>query len=141
AEGYVLPRHSPLAVATRSGDLAEHVFPAAGDPARLLVLCPADAAATVRERLGARATIVGLPGDPMADPALLTGALRARGLGRIVCEGGGALASRLVAAGLVDELDHSTAPVLVSPGAPLTVGDVPLTTARLAGLVLDDTDR
>ncbi len=49
--------------------------------------------------------------------------------------------SGLVAAGVVDEFDHSIAPVLVSPGAPLSTGDLPLTHARLAGLVLDATDR
>jgi riboflavin biosynthesis pyrimidine reductase len=77
----------------------------------------------------------------MAEPQRLLAALRDRGYGRIVCEGGGALASRLLAAGLVDEFCHSLAPVVVAPGAPLTVGDVPLTTGRLEGLLLDETDR
>jgi riboflavin biosynthesis pyrimidine reductase len=141
AEGYTMPRRAPLAVATASGDLGGHTFPDSVEPGRLLVLCPPSAVAAVHASVGSRATIVELAGDPLADPGLIVAALRARGLRRITCEGGGGLASRLVAAGLVDEFDHSLAPVLTGPGAPLTVGEVPLTSARLDGLVLDGTDR
>lgn len=141
AEGYTVPRRAPLAVATVSGDLDGHVFPPDLPSGRLIVLCPPQAAARVRASVGDAAELVPLDGDPMADPQLLTTALRERGYGRIVCEGGGALASRLLAAGLVDEFCHSLAPVVLSPGAPLTVGDVPLTTGRLEGLLLDETDR
>ena len=141
AEGYTIPRRAPLAVATVSGDLGGHTFPEDLEPGRLLVLCPPSAADAVRSHVGARAEILPIDGDPMAQPGLLVDALRARGLGRIVCEGGGALASRLLAAGLVDEFCHSVAPVVVSPGAPLTVGEVPLLTGRLDGLLIDGTDR
>jgi riboflavin biosynthesis pyrimidine reductase len=141
AEGYTIPRRAPLAVATVSGDLDGHVFPRDLEPGRLLVLCPPAAEERVRASVGSAAEVLPVAGDSMAEPGLLTTALRDRGLGRIVCEGGGALASRLLAAGLVDEFCHSVAPVLVSPGAPLTVGDVPLTTGRLEGLLLDETDR
>lgn len=141
AEGYTLPRRAPLAVATVSGDLDGHVFPRDLEPGRLLVLCPPAAEARVRSSVGTAAEMLPIDGDPIANPQLLTMALRERGFGRIVCEGGGALASRLLAAGLVDEFCHSLAPVVVSPGAPLTVGDVPLTTGRLEGLLLDETDR
>lgn len=141
AEGYTIPRHAPLAVATMSGDLDGHVFPRDLEPGRLLVLCPPRAAGRVRSSVGEAAELLPVAGDPMAQPRLLLDALRERGLGRIVCEGGGAIASRLIAAGLVDEFCHSIAPVVVSPGAPLTVGDVPLTTGRLDGLLRDETDR
>jgi riboflavin biosynthesis pyrimidine reductase len=141
AEGYTIPRRAPLAVATMSGDLDGHVFPGDLEPGRLLVLCPPQAEQRVRDSVGTAAELLLIDGDPMAEPRLLTEALRGRGLARIVCEGGGALASRLLAAGLVDEFCHSLAPVVVSPGAPLTVGDVPLTTGRLEGLLLDETDR
>ncbi|MGN6743849.1 MAG: dihydrofolate reductase family protein [Amnibacterium sp.] len=140
AEGYRIPGHVPLAVATTTGDLDGHRFPADRAPGRLVVVCPEAAATRVRRDLGERATVLPLPHDE-ADPAAVVAALRAAGYGRIVCEGGGRLASALIAAGLVDEFDQSIAPVLVSPGAPLTSGEVPLTTARLAGLVLDGTDR
>jgi riboflavin biosynthesis pyrimidine reductase len=141
AEGFRIPRGAPLAVATVSGRLDGHPFPASVEAGRLLVLCPASAVPVALVSVGARATVVELPGDPVADPGLIVSALHERGLRRITCEGGGGLASRLVATGLVDEFDHSLAPVLTSPGAPLTVGHVPLTPARLAGLVLDGTDR
>ncbi len=141
AEGYTIPRRAPLAVATVSGDLDGHVFPADLEPGRLLVLCPPAAEDRVRSSVGDAAVVLPIEGDPMAEPRLLVDALRQRGLGRIVCEGGGALASRLLATGLVDEFCHSIAPVVVSPGAPLTVGDVPLTTGALEGLLRDETDR
>jgi riboflavin biosynthesis pyrimidine reductase len=139
AEGYSIPRRAPLAVATTTGDLAGHRFPADLEPGRLIVVCPEAARGRVREELGDRARI--LPAGDEADPRGVVEALRTAGYGRIVCEGGGHLASRLVAAGLVDEFDHSIAPVLVSPGAPLTTGDVPLTRGRLDGLLLDETHR
>lgn len=141
AEGYTIPRRAPLAVATVSGDLGGHTFPDDVRPDRLLVLCPPSAAEAVRSHLGTRAEILPVDGDPMEQPELLVAALQRRGLRRIVCEGGGALASRLLAVGLVDEFCHSIAPVVVSPGAPLTVGEVPLTTGRLDGLLVDGTDR
>jgi len=139
AEGYTMPRRAPLAVATTSGDLAGRRFPADLPPGRLLVVCPESAAGRVDAELGGRATVLPLPDGSGA--GAVVGALRDAGYGRIVCEGGGRLASRLVAEGLVDEFDHSIAPVLVSPGAPLTTGEVPLTSARLTGLLLDGTDR
>lgn len=139
AEGYTIPRRAPLAVATTTGDLAGHRFPADLEPGRLLVVCPETARARVEEELGDRATV--LPVTDWGDPRGVIDALRNAGYGRIVCEGGGHLVSGLVAAGVVDEFDHSIAPVLVSPGAPLSTGDLPLTHARLAGLVVDETDR
>ena len=140
AGGYALPRSgAPLAVATASGDLDGHTFPADTRPEQLLVLCPATAAERARRSLGGLGTVVVTADDPAA--TTLVDALRDRGLRRIVCEGGGALASALFAAAAVDEFDHSIAPVVTAPGAPLTTGDVPLVTGRLAGLLRDGTDR
>jgi len=141
AEGYTMPRRAPLAVATISGDLAGRRFPADLPPGRLLVICPESAAGRVDAQLGGRATVLPLPDASGGSAGAVVAALRDAGYGRIVCEGGGRLASRLVADGLVDEFDQSIAPVLVSPGAPLTTGEVPLTTTRLTGLLLDGTDR
>lgn len=141
AEGFVMPRQAPLAVATVSGDLAGHRFPSELEPGGLLVVCPESAAGRLEAELGGRATVLPMPDGSGGSAAPVVTALRDAGYGRIVCEGGGRLASRLVAEGLVDEFDHSIAPVLVSPGAPLTTGEVPLTNARLTGLLLDETDR
>ena len=141
AEGYAIPRHAPLAVATTSGDLAAHRVPADLPPGRLLVVCPESAVGRVDAELGGRAGVLPLPDGSGGSAKAVVTALRRAGYGRIVCEGGGRLASRLVAEALVDEFDQSIAPVLVSPGAPLTTGEVPLTNARLTGLLLDGTDR
>jgi riboflavin biosynthesis pyrimidine reductase len=43
-------------------------------------------------------------------------ALRERGLGRILCEGGPGLFAALVAEGLVDEVDLTVSPLLAGPG-------------------------
>ncbi|WP_375400297.1 dihydrofolate reductase family protein [uncultured Amnibacterium sp.] len=141
AGGYPLPARAPLAVLTASGDLGGHRLRADLDPARLLVLCPPSAVDRVRDTLGVPGTIVPIAGDPMADPGAALAALHDRGLGRVLCEGGGGIASRLLAAGLVTEFCHSSAPLVTAPGAPLITGDVPLTTARLDLLLLDETDR
>jgi riboflavin biosynthesis pyrimidine reductase len=77
-------------------------------------------------------------GDLNATPALLVDALVAEGLPRIVCEGGAELAGRLVTAGVVDELDLTTAPLLAGGGPSLrALGEA----WSLAGLLHDETDR
>jgi riboflavin biosynthesis pyrimidine reductase len=50
------------------------------------------------------------------DAAGMIGALHARGLNRIVCEGGPALLTSLVAADLIDEYDVTVAPILSGQG-------------------------
>lgn len=141
AEGYTMPRRAPLAVATTSGDLAGRRFPAELQPGRLLVVCPESARSRVEAELGGRAAVLSVPHGSGGSARAVVTALRDAGYGRIVCEGGGHLVSGLVASRVVDEFDHSIAPVLVSPGAPLSTGDLPLTRASLVGLLLDQTDR
>ncbi|WP_414172404.1 dihydrofolate reductase family protein [Clavibacter tessellarius] len=111
----MLPRRTPLAVATSSGDLAGHRFDADAEAGRLLVLCPPEA----RDR--ALATLDGVPADIVPVPlgaaadGRLSGddvidALGRHGLTSVVCEGGPALAAALLAAGRVDELCLTTSP-------------------------------
>jgi riboflavin biosynthesis pyrimidine reductase len=65
-------------------------------------------------------------GEHHVDLTLALAALRARGLARVVCEGGPTLFGHLVAGGLVDELDLSIAPLLCGPGGPrIAAGPVP----------------
>lgn len=59
----------------------------------------------------------GPDGNP--DPAEVAAALRARGLAHLLCEGGPALLTDLLRAGLVDELCLTHAPLLVGGGPPL----------------------
>ncbi|MGC9367923.1 MAG: bifunctional diaminohydroxyphosphoribosylaminopyrimidine deaminase/5-amino-6-(5-phosphoribosylamino)uracil reductase RibD [Paracoccaceae bacterium] len=61
------------------------------------------------EGLGARLLPVAVGPDRQLDPAALLRALGAAGLTRVFCEGGGALAASLLAAGMVDELVGFTA--------------------------------
>ena len=141
AEGYLLPRTAALAVVSASGDLAGHAIPAGTEQGRVLVLCTRGglgrASASLR---GVRADIVVLPdvGGRIAPVDIVAG-LRARGLRKIVCEGGPSLAGQLVDAGLVDELCLTTSPVLGATAMPM-FGTTPLSErrTRLAGLLIDD---
>jgi riboflavin biosynthesis pyrimidine reductase len=139
AEHLNMPRTAALAVATRRGDFDVAVLPTATeDGRRPLVLCPVRVAVALRDRLGARAQVVPIDGDPSASPQLLVEALAEEGLRRIVCEGGAELAGRLVTAGVVDELDLTTAPVLAGGGPSLRALGGAWT---LGGLLRDETDR
>jgi riboflavin biosynthesis pyrimidine reductase len=139
AERLGMPRTAALAVATRRGDLDPSVLPdPADDGRRALVLCPERAAGSLRDRLGDRATVLPIEGDPSASPALLVQALAAEGLSRVVCEGGAELAGRLITAGVVDELDLTTSPVLAGGGPSLRALGGAWT---LGGLLHDETDR
>jgi diaminohydroxyphosphoribosylaminopyrimidine deaminase/5-amino-6-(5-phosphoribosylamino)uracil reductase len=103
-------------VASRPLDLPEHgrLAASAADPeAGPLWLCHgADAPGARRARWrdrGADLVEVGAVQGRQMEPAALLAALGARGLGEVLCEGGGALAAALLAAGLVDELVTFTA--------------------------------
>jgi len=121
AEGYLLPRRSPLAVVTSSGNLTGHGVGDSVEAGRVLVLCPASAVDRVRETVGdVKVDIVTVAETggrmTMVD---VVGALRERGLVSIVCEGGPSLAAQLVSAGLVDELCVSTSPLLNGSDLPV----------------------
>jgi riboflavin biosynthesis pyrimidine reductase len=139
AERLKMPRTAVLAVATRRGDLDPAVLPEpTADGRRALLLCPVRVAVALRDRVGDLAEVVPIDGDPSATPSLLIEALAAEGHRRVVCEGGAELAGRLVTAGLVDELDLTTAPVLAGGGPSLrALGGA----WSLGGLLRDETDR
>ncbi len=83
-----------------------------------LLVCAEDAPGS--QRLG-QAEVLRLPREPrhggLLIPALLA-ALRARGLTRIFVEGGGITVSRFLAAGCLDRLHVTVAPVLLGSGVP-----------------------
>ncbi|MCW0215153.1 MAG: dihydrofolate reductase family protein [Pseudonocardia sp.] len=96
---------------TRTGE----VDPAAqffteGDTARL-VYTDDGAVAAVRSRLGAVATVIGA-GDPL-DVHRLLADLAGRGIGTLMVEGGGAMHTLFLTAGVVDELHLVYAPFFV----------------------------
>lgn len=110
AEGYLLPRRTRLAVVTTTGNLAGHRLDGADG---VLLVCPAARADAVRERAALPgAEIVAVPGDDDLDPHDIRAALAARGLVRIVCEGGPRLAARFATAGAIDEYCVTVAPAL-----------------------------
>ena len=147
AERYVLPRRTPLAVATSSGDLEGHRFDPDAAQGRLLVLCPPEARDRAVATLGGvPAEIVSVPLGAAADGRMsgddVVDALRGRGLTHVVCEGGPALAASLVAAGRVDELCLTTSPDLVTPLTPLVpAGSGIHAPMRFEQLLVDDDHR
>ena len=134
-----------LAVVTRSGRLPEELLggagrDAAGAPRVLVAICAAagrGALDRLRSSLGDDAVVVA--GDDDVDLAAAVAALAARGLRRVLCEGGPALLRGVVAAGLLDELCLTTSPLLVAGTGPRAlVGDALVEELDLASLLLAD---
>ena len=87
-----------------------------------LVYCPTDAVAEARCRLGAVATVVD-GGRPM-EMCRISEDLRARGVRRLMIEGGGKVLTQFLTAGLADELHLVVAPFFVGDSrAQRFVGD------------------
>lgn len=107
---------------TAQGDLDPAArFFTAGDSTRL-VYCATNAVEKTRERLGRLATVVDA-GEPV-DPGWLLTDLAARGVRRLMVEGGGTVHAQFLAAGLADELHLVVAPFFVGDGrAPRFVGE------------------
>ena len=80
---------------------------------RTIVVAPATADESARERVGAVADLV-LAGESAVDLGLAMRGLRERGAQVVVCEGGPMLLGELLTAGLVDELCLTIAPLLVA---------------------------
>jgi len=141
AEGMRRPRDGVLAVVTRRGLAAADargLAPSEGRDGRVLIVCPADVADTfVRDAAALGAELV--PVVDTSSSAILA-ALADRGLSRVVCEGGPAVASQFVGEGAVDELCVTVAPVVGAPppGGPflrLPVDVVPRTSPT--GMLVD----
>jgi 5-amino-6-(5-phosphoribosylamino)uracil reductase len=120
AEG--LPPSPWKVTVTSTGDLDPgSKFFAAGHTTKL-VYCPGSAARGIRDRLGDRATVIGL-GDEV-EMAALVGELGDRGVRTLLVEGGGSIITQFLASELVDEFQLAVAPFFVGdPRAPRLVGD------------------
>jgi 5-amino-6-(5-phosphoribosylamino)uracil reductase len=116
---------SPVKVTlTRCGDLPPTAaFFTTGD-AEKLVYCPSAAVGTARRQLGAAATVVDTgPGDDV-DVARIAEDLSARGIDRLMVEGGGTVLTQFLTAELADELHLVVAPLFVGDSrARRVVGD------------------
>jgi 5-amino-6-(5-phosphoribosylamino)uracil reductase len=87
-----------------------------------LVYCASTSVASARERLGSVATVVD-GGEPV-DMRRLSEDLHARGVRRLMVEGGGIVHTQFLTADLADELHLVIAPLFVGDsGAPRFVGD------------------
>ena len=118
-----LPASPARVTLTRTGDIDPAArFFTAGEGARL-VYVPGAAAGRVRERLrgvvgaGTGVEVIG-GGDPLDLGAVLAD-MAARGVRRLMVEGGGTVHAQFLAAGLADELHLVIAPIFVGdPAAP-----------------------
>jgi riboflavin biosynthesis pyrimidine reductase len=118
------PAHPAMAVVSRSGDIPPKLCqPRENSGEVLLVTCKragSEAIDLAQEMLGMGRVIV--EGEDTVDLAAAMDSLAARGLRRILCEGGPHLMADLTASGRLDELCLSIAPTLVG-------GDMPRITA------------
>jgi riboflavin biosynthesis pyrimidine reductase len=107
----------PIALVSRTLelDLTAPLFTQAPPDARTIVItCAASPGAT--HVATARVADVIVAGDLTVDLVEAMAALRARGLGRVLCEGGPHLLGQVMAEGLLDELCLSVSPLLAGPG-------------------------
>ncbi|MET0735260.1 MAG: dihydrofolate reductase family protein [Microbacterium sp.] len=140
AEGYLVPRTARLAIVTSSGDLEGHrlsLAPGAA-PDRVLLVCPEDRVEKLTAAVADRGVqVVGVPGGDRIAPGAIVDALCARGLRRIVCEGGPSLASQFTTAGLIDEYCVTVSPVL-EPAARAFVSLEERADAEPIGMLVDE---
>jgi 5-amino-6-(5-phosphoribosylamino)uracil reductase len=106
---------------TASGDLDPQAHFFTTGESEKLVYAASSAAGRARAAVGAAATVVAA-GEPIDLPGLLAD-LRERGVERLMVEGGTAVHTMFLTAGLADELHLVVAPFFVGePGAPRFVG-------------------
>ena len=124
------PASAPVVVVSRRVSLAPGDLLAV--PSTYLVTC-GSADETRRAALAGTGVRVLVCGDDDVDLPVALDALAADGLEQVLCEGGPALFRSAVAAGVVDELCLTTAPLLAG-GAPGVLGDDGLAEPRPARL-------
>jgi 5-amino-6-(5-phosphoribosylamino)uracil reductase len=132
-----LPASPAKVTLTRRGRLdADAAFFTAGDSDKL-VYCPSPAAGEVGARLGAVATVVDTgPRDDVEVAGVLSD-LSARGVNRVMVEGGGTVLTQFLTGDLADELHLVVAPLFVGDSrAPRLVldGQFPWNASRRARL-------
>lgn len=121
------PARPRLAIVTERGDLnpAARVFT---DPGRVLVLTT-EAVTAGRPDLADVAELIAC-GSSRVDVTAVVAELRRRTLGRVLCEGGPALARSLFYAGQIDELCLTIAPTVAGAGRRLMGSDQPIQADR-----------
>jgi 5-amino-6-(5-phosphoribosylamino)uracil reductase len=109
----------PIALVTRSGVLEHDLGVLTSSEVPPLVLTCTAHADDARSRVGAAAEVIDCSVDDpdQVDMATALERLAARGLLRVLTEGGPSLLGAFIAAGLLDEMCLTSAPVLVGGGA------------------------
>ena len=134
------PPVPPLAVVSRSlkFDWTTPAFAAAEEGARTLLIPPADAEPARVDEARRHAEVV-VAGDHGVDLHAALDALAGRGHRIVLCEGGPTLLGEVVAAGLLDELCLTLAPVMGGDPLPVAVSapGAPVVGFRLAHVVGD----
>jgi riboflavin biosynthesis pyrimidine reductase len=132
------PAVAPIVIVSRRASLApdDQLVTDAVVPT-LLVTCAA-ADPDRRTALTAAGVQVLVRGDDDVDLPAALDALADRGLEQLVCEGGPALFRAALAAGVVDELDLSIAPLLVGGGPGLLTGALAGPARAELGQVLEE---
>jgi len=127
-------RTPPVAVVTRSLDLDPNARLFTDTQVPPIVLTCASAPAERRERLAGLADVV-VAGDSDVDPTAALDALAERGLDQVICEGGPHLFGWLLAAGTVDELCLTIAPLIAGGTAGRIVSGLASQVTDPVGLV------
>lgn len=115
-EGWGLPPVPAIAVLTRSCRLDWHASFFADAEQRPLVLTTASADATDRDRAAKVAEVI-VAGEGAVDLALALQGLADRGVDNVLAEGGPYVSAQLAAAGLLDELCLTLAPLVIAGDA------------------------
>jgi riboflavin biosynthesis pyrimidine reductase len=135
------PPTVPIAVVSRKLDLdfAAPLFAGAPPDARTIVITCAGSPDDQRAA-AARVADVIVAGETAVDLEEALAALRDRGLGQVLCEGGPHLLGQLAAEGLLDELCLTVTPVLAGPGPTRVVAGAPFPARpmTLAHVLTDD---
>jgi riboflavin biosynthesis pyrimidine reductase len=101
------------------------------------IILTVDSSAPEDRAAAARWCDVEVVGEQRVQARDALAALADRGLTRVTCEGGDALLSEVIRAGVLDELDITIAPLLTAASRPARTGDSVLHPLRLAHLMAD----
>jgi len=133
------PAHPTTAVVSRSGHVPPGLSQAREDSGEVLLITCEHAGAEgidlARGSLGEQQVIVA--GDDTVDLAVAVDSLAARGLRRILCEGGPHLMRDLTASGRLDELCLTIAPTLVAGEHPRITAGAAVTANLLPQLLIE----